>query len=395
MAAGPFDLAGAPATSVVAPARIRVAQPAIEFDNEDMLAAYWDGPVLAVDWRGATQTLPSGSFVGERVAVPGDKVFRTIQIRNQGPSDATLSVSIDRPTAVGDGGPAFADTVILGWSVGSASGNVHYSQIAGQQDFALGSAPVGRCETIPITVGYEIPLDEVRGSASQIGSASLRFGVSVTMRGEPDASSTGLPGCPPVDGPTPTQPTGDSAGDLESTSDAREPADRGKTAGKGKTTGAGGSGIAGAAGQRPPWGSMPHTGATLIAPVGAALGILGGLILVWRRRKAESDPDADGELVPDAGPEPRAAPGPAPGPASRPNPRPTLRPNPRWVAVGGWPDDSYRAGRNRWPIDGVDITGQATGSGEPHMWSEIVGPIPDPHPHGQGRPPRKEVPRSV
>jgi hypothetical protein len=224
-------------------------------------------------------------------------------------------------------------------------------------------------------VGYEIPVDEVRGSATESGSAALRFGVSLTLRGEPDSAAPASTPCSPVDGARAADdadPTtgADSAG-TDKAAGKGKAADKGKAAGKDKTAGrdkskdTGRSGIAGAAGNRPPWGSMPHTGATSIAPLGALLGMIGGLILVWRRRTAESESESE--------------------------PKPELAP----TAVPQSSDHWYRPGRNKPPYPGVDTTRRATSLEPPDMWSTVLRLAPDPRPNGPGHDPRKEAPRGV
>ncbi|MDR1427853.1 MAG: hypothetical protein LBJ08_08885 [Bifidobacteriaceae bacterium] len=232
-----------------------VSPPTATPNPGDQLAAYWDGPTLSVDWHGDTRAVASGSFVGDRVAVPGDRVHRTLKVRNQGPSDATLSVAIANPAAMGDDGLAFAGLIALQWGIGSATGSAPFADVVGRSKVALGSVKVKRCASVPVSLGYSYPFDATAGQAAADGSAALTFDVALTLRGEPDPAQSSAPPCDPVPSKKP----------------ARTPKDD----------------VDGEDGFHS--GTLARTGATLIAPLGAVLGLVLGAILVRRRRRTDRD----------------------------------------------------------------------------------------------------------
>ncbi|MDR0432997.1 MAG: hypothetical protein LBH48_06795, partial [Bifidobacteriaceae bacterium] len=181
-------IASAPAMAVGAP-----VEPAT-----DGLSTHWDGPAIAFDWQGKAQTIATGTFVGERLVSPGDEVYRTVLVRNEGPSDAKLLVAISNPSIQGVDGPILADILTLTWAVDGTPGEANFAEMVAKNTLDLGSAPVGRCEEVPVTVGYKIPIEETRGAGSS--GATVTFDVRLTMQGDADPTQDDSWGCNPDDG---------------------------------------------------------------------------------------------------------------------------------------------------------------------------------------------------
>ncbi|MDR2704058.1 MAG: hypothetical protein LBB58_06935 [Cellulomonadaceae bacterium] len=142
--------------------------------NDNYLRATLGAQTIALDWAGNQVASPGGdTIVGERVLIPGDRILRTIDVVNAGPTDAVLSAALTlipggRRDSAGE--EDFAQAVQFFWALaagGSSGGNS-----AGIANIT-GTAPVGelladsgvflsnvlapRGKVNQLTVGIELP----------------------------------------------------------------------------------------------------------------------------------------------------------------------------------------------------------------------------------------------
>ena len=172
----------------------------------DAIKAVWDGPTVHLDWTGKTYTTAEATFVGDRIASPGDHVQRTLNIANAGPADAVMTVSL----VLAEQTPALAANAELAkginliWDVGGVTGNETYADLlarqAGQPVVAEVQVPQGK--TVAVTVGFEMPLAITDYRSLESPSDLLTFNVLARMQG-----NTAAPGVIP-NLPIPAPPGG-------------------------------------------------------------------------------------------------------------------------------------------------------------------------------------------
>jgi hypothetical protein len=149
------------------------------------------------------------SFVGTPVAVPGDSVQRTLHVRNDGPSDGTLTVTITHVELLDpDAGldDSFYDDVIVDWGTGSGS----LAAIDDAGDTSVLTRPLAMGETTEVTIGYDFPIDATSGNRSDVGDRQASFDVVFTLGGDiaEPVPTTPPPVTPePTDSPEPPRPT--------------------------------------------------------------------------------------------------------------------------------------------------------------------------------------------
>jgi hypothetical protein len=151
------------------------------------IQASWDGPTTHLDWRGRTYATAEASFVGDRVASPGDRVQRTLRIGNAGPADAVMVVSLvlDRtaPTQVGAGD--LSEALDLFWDVAGVEGQERFATLlaSDRERPVVSEVVVPRGETVPVTVGFSMPA-EVAGYADAASDGVAEFQVVVSLQGD-------------------------------------------------------------------------------------------------------------------------------------------------------------------------------------------------------------------
>ncbi|MCM1012079.1 MULTISPECIES: hypothetical protein [unclassified Brevibacterium] len=150
---------------------------------------------IQLSWDGSSYSdATTESFVGFPVAVPGDSTSRTIMVRNDGPTDGTLTVSIVdvellTPTIDDD----FYSDLLIDWQTGRSS--IRDLESAGTTRII--DMPLPQGETTPVTIGYVFPREATSGNKSDVGERQGRFDVLFQLGGddaEADAGSAGSAG---------------------------------------------------------------------------------------------------------------------------------------------------------------------------------------------------------
>lgn len=201
--AGVLSAAGVlPALPSGEPTRIAVtggsadAAPATASDDRSepwdaVATATWDGAATHLDWSGRSYSTAEASFVGDRVASPGDRTRRTLLLTNSGPSRADLAVSLRLGEVVPEGArnPDLAGDVELFWNVGGIEGRQPYSALrdrsAGVVEIA--QVHVAQGETVAVEIGFELPAATTQQRNEGAASTELAFDVVATMSGDVDA----------------------------------------------------------------------------------------------------------------------------------------------------------------------------------------------------------------
>lgn len=152
----------------------------------DTIVAEWDGPTTHVDWRGMQYTTVQASFVGDRVASPGDLVQRTLTIENAGPGGAVLAVSLranqEIPALAAN--PDLAKDVDLFWDVAGITGNEVFDTLLTDTEHTIAEARVDQGETVQMTVGFTMPAEVTTSQSAGGESTLLTFDVLVRMTGD-------------------------------------------------------------------------------------------------------------------------------------------------------------------------------------------------------------------
>lgn len=152
--------------------------------------AAWDGPVTHLDWSSRGYSTAESSFVGQRVAAPGDRTLRTLMLTNTGPARAGLAVSLHLDEGILDGArnPGFADEVELFWNVGGVEGRQPFSALTkgAGGTVEIAEVQVAQGETVAVEIGFELPAAVASQRNEGHASTELAFDVVATMSGEVD-----------------------------------------------------------------------------------------------------------------------------------------------------------------------------------------------------------------
>ncbi|UFU03297.1 hypothetical protein LQF12_01400 [Ruania suaedae] len=196
LAAGALTLAGVAA----------MALPASADTYDDAIQLSWDGTSYADS--------TTESFVGTPVTVPGDTAERTLLVRNDGPTDATLRASIidielNEPDAAdvhhnpdhvapageyagaGDQGNYY-DDVHLVWDGGEAS----FTDLDAEGTTVILEIPLAQGEEVPVTIGYDYPVGATSGNHANVAERLASFDVLLELGGELPAEPTPTPDLP-------------------------------------------------------------------------------------------------------------------------------------------------------------------------------------------------------
>ena len=247
----------------------------------------WSGPTLSLAADGSTRASAESSFVGVPATVPGDRVLRSVAVRNDGATGGTLRAWVtevellDPPAGRDD---TFYDDLRLDWQTVSQSGGASFAALADAGDTLIAETHLAQGATTRLQVGYEFPLTATSGNRSAVGARQSSFVVRVQIHGD-----TTTPGPTPTASPMPGAPGGPSAPD--------EPSSPGGSGG-----GAGG-GVAAAPAAGSAGGALAITGLDLLS--GALLAVvgigLGSLLLGAARRRREVQPAVGDSFTPSAG----------------------------------------------------------------------------------------------
>lgn len=158
--------------------------------NDGKIRAAWDGPTTHLAWNGNQYTTAESDFIGARVASPGDRVQRTLRLRNDGPSGATMSVKLQLAKKTEDTtvNTRLDDAVELFWNVSDVTGHQSYATLLRDGEPEVAEVNVPRGETAIVTAGFEMPAETTDHRNAGAPSTVLDFRVLATMQGETHAT---------------------------------------------------------------------------------------------------------------------------------------------------------------------------------------------------------------
>ncbi|MDR1118716.1 MAG: hypothetical protein LBL01_05415, partial [Bifidobacteriaceae bacterium] len=235
------------------------------------------------DWTGATRQAERAAdeFLGSFIASPGDRVTRTLTVRNNAPGDGRLTMEFLDAVAGSGVGESPIDLI---WSAGDEAGSVPVEMVDSGLDYEAFDLVLPRGATVKLTLGWEFADSEEVVEAPAEMSVPVSFGVRLTLREDLDGSVgdggkdgkaddedllAPLPSPPATPEPSPDPSTDQSSGPSPSPSRTEDGTGGGNTRA----------------------GQLPFTGtrAGLITWIAGSLAATGLILLVARRRRREEE----------------------------------------------------------------------------------------------------------
>ncbi|WP_453983865.1 LPXTG cell wall anchor domain-containing protein [Brevibacterium casei] len=235
---------------------------------------------IQMSWDGSAYSdTTTETFVGFPVTVPGDSTSRTLTVRNDGPTDGTLTVSIvDVDLLTADIPDEFYDDLRIDWKRGSSS----IKDLAAAGTTRIMEIPLAKGETTPVTIGYDFPIEATSGNKSNVGARQGSFDVLLELGGDatdPDggAGSDGSGKDSGSDG------SGKNSGSDGSGNDSSTQSDASSNAGSNAASNAGSN----SDGTTADGGYLPRTGGAMwwMAILGAVLAGAGAAMVRAVRRR--------------------------------------------------------------------------------------------------------------
>jgi hypothetical protein len=151
------------------------------------LRAEWDGPTTQMDWQAKRRETVVASCVGERISSPGDDTRRTLKLANAGPGAALLTVGVRVSELLPESAnnPDLAQGIELFWDAAGIQGSRSFADLlADQQDGTpiLAQMTVPQEETVKVTVGFRMNIDQTEYRMLAAASTELSFDVVAQMR---------------------------------------------------------------------------------------------------------------------------------------------------------------------------------------------------------------------
>ncbi|QOC25329.1 LPXTG cell wall anchor domain-containing protein [Microbacterium hominis] len=165
--------------------RTATSQGAVGHDGT--IPAQWEGPAVNLDWQGREYARAELGFIGDRIAVPGDRVHRTLDVTNAGPGAAAMTVTLrlrqDIPAEALNAD--FGSDVTLFWEVNGVTGSGRFAELAREGEIQLGQSALARGQSAQIMLGFEMDRDVETSRALGVQSTTLELiDVRVDMRGD-------------------------------------------------------------------------------------------------------------------------------------------------------------------------------------------------------------------
>lgn len=176
----------------------------------------WDAPTLSLAWDGSTRASAESSFIGIPVTVPGDRAWRAVSVRNDGPTGGTLRAWVTQVELLGplpgtDDG--FYDDLRLDWTTVSQTDGASFRALEVAGDTLIAQTHLAQGAATRVEVGYELPLAATTGNRAVVGEREASFVVHFQITGDtmpaPTSSPTPAPTAPVS--PSPAPPAGTEA----------------------------------------------------------------------------------------------------------------------------------------------------------------------------------------
>lgn len=186
---------------------------------------------LDLTWDGTNPGTGTQTFFGTPVTVPGDSASRTVTVKNNGPSDGTLTAKITNVKIVdadksdvhhnsahvdpdgvgnlykgaGDQGDWYSD-LDLSWAMGSSNGHNNFRKLNAAGDTQIYQSTLAKGASIPVKMTYSIPLEATSGNKANVQKREASFDVVFTISGDTPTSPPPPSTTPPTT-PATTPPT--------------------------------------------------------------------------------------------------------------------------------------------------------------------------------------------
>jgi len=157
---------------------------------DDYLWLAWGDQPGNLEWVPGSSATALGSFIGSSVIVPGDRLERTLQVRNGGPSEALATVRIDHIALTGPTGNAaheLASLVHLTWQIGGQSSSMTWHDALQKDPIMASQITVAQDEVFAVTVGLYFPVEATGGRDYTGATHQLSFDVQITLTEKTDA----------------------------------------------------------------------------------------------------------------------------------------------------------------------------------------------------------------
>lgn len=237
---------------------------------------------IQMSWDGSSYSdTTTETFVGFPVTVPGDSTSRTLTVRNDGPTDGTLTVSIvDVDLLTADIPDEFYDDLRIDWKRGSSS----IKDLAAAGTTRIMEIPLAKGETTPVTIGYDFPVEATSGNKSNVGARQGSFDVLLELGGDATDPDSGSGSDSGSDGGSGSDGSGKNSGNDGSGSDASATSDASSNAGSNSASNAGSN----SDGTTADGGYLPRTGGAMwwMAVLGAVLAGAGAAMVRLVRRRS-------------------------------------------------------------------------------------------------------------
>lgn len=177
----------------------------------------------------------STTFFGTPVTVPGDSATRTVTIKNNGPSDATLTAEIygveitdkNKPDVhhntahvdpdgagtlykgAGDQGDWYSD-LKLSWNMNSKTGSNSFRELDTAGITQIYNAKLAKGQSIPLNMTYSIPIESTSGNKANVKNRIATFSVRFKLSGDTPTSTTTPPTSTSTTSTPPTSTTSTS-----------------------------------------------------------------------------------------------------------------------------------------------------------------------------------------
>lgn len=173
---------------------------AVSVGHNGTIPAQWEGPAVNLDWQGREYARAELGFIGDRIAVPGDRVQRTLEVVNGGPGPGamTVTLALRREVPPDARNPEFGSDVTLFWEVNGVTGRGTFADLARNDRIELGQSALTRGESARIMLGFEMAHGVESSRALGAASTSLQLiDVTVDMRGDTPSALPRTGGVPP------------------------------------------------------------------------------------------------------------------------------------------------------------------------------------------------------
>lgn len=176
---------------------------------------------VKLSWDGVNYTSQIGeSFIGLPISVPGDSKSRTLKVKNDGPTNGTMTVSIinvelknkeakESHHVNGENTGDFYDDVKITGITKSGSITKSFKEYDNEEKTIIGQFNIDKNEVTDVTIDYEFPFEATSGNKANVDERLATFDVLIEIQGADSEIQTPVPepGTAPTQHNTINQPS--------------------------------------------------------------------------------------------------------------------------------------------------------------------------------------------